>query len=242
MARWAAAIVLSVTLAGCVNVQTMALKKGQGALDTATKSVVLMAVEVSRADESRYQPLPSILWVTDLNWGAREQSLRFQMSKKNDTTEVDGRTMYLTSITLSPGRYHFEGISGIAAAFPFVGQFFIPIVADFEVKPGSVSYLGHLKATMRTRREGEFRAGSVVPLIDQSATGMINHSWDVVLDDQSGSDLAMFREHVPALAGLDIVIDPLPPWDRAAAQSRWDGAADSDEKAESAKEAASDSK
>jgi hypothetical protein len=38
------------------------------------------------------------------------------------------------------------------------------------------------------------------------------------------------------------VIDPLPPWDRAAAQSRWDGAADSDEKAESAKEAASDSK
>jgi hypothetical protein len=223
MTRWAAAILAFATLSGCVNVQTMALKKGQGDLSTATKSVVLMAVEVSRSDESRYQPLPSILWVTDLNWEAREQTLRFQMTRKSDTTDVDGRTVYLTSIALSPGRYHFEGISGVAAAFPFVGQFFIPIVADFEVKPTRVSYVGHLKAVMRPRLEGEFRAGSSIPLIDQSATGMISHSWDVSIDNQSDGDLAMFRGQVPALAGISIDIDPLPAWDRAAAQRRWDG-------------------
>jgi hypothetical protein len=209
-------------------------------LNTATKSVVLMTVEVSRADGSRYQPLPSILWVTDLNWGAKDKTLRFQLNRKYDTIEVDGRTIYLTSIALAPGNYHFEGISGIAAAFPFVGQFFIPIVADFEVKPGSVSYLGHLAAVMRTRREGEFRAGSVIPLIDQSATGMISHSWDVVIDDQSSGDVAKFREHVPALAGLDVGIELLPPWDRTAAQRRWDGQADADETLATPKAAGSD--
>ena len=116
----------------------------------------------------------------------------------------------------------------MAAAFPFVGQFFIPVIADFEVRPDAVSYAGHLKAVMRDRREGEFRAGSVIPLIDQSATGMISHSWDVVIDDRSGSDLALFKDHIPALAAVNITVDPLPPWDRAAAQHRWDGQAEKD--------------
>jgi hypothetical protein len=240
MKRWLLAIGVVAMFSGCVNVQTMALKKGQGALSTATRSVVLMTVEVSRADDSRYQPLPSILWVTDLNWGAKDQTLRFQLNRKNDSIEVDGRTIYLASVALSPGSYHFEGISGIAAAFPFVGQFFIPVVTDFEVKPDSVSYIGHLAAVMRTRREGEFRAGSVIPLIDQSATGMISHSWDVVIDDQSNVDMAKFREHVPALAGMDIGIEPLPPWNRVAAQRRWDGQADADGSQAISKAAGSD--
>ena len=110
------------------------------------------------------------------------------------------------------------------------------MVADFEVKPDSVSYLGHLKAIMRQRREGEFRAGSVIPLIDQSATGMISHSWDVVIDDQSAKDLANFRKHVPALESVDIQVEPLPPWDRAAAQRRWDGQAEPDPEQDAANE------
>lgn len=226
MKRWILAVGVVVLFSGCVNIQTMALKKGQGALSTATHSIVLMTVEVSRADESRYQPTPTIIWVTDRNSGAKDQSLRFQLYKKGDMVELDGRSTYLTSLALTPGRYQLEGISGIAAAFPFVGQFFIPILADFVVKPESIRYAGHLSATMRERREGEFRAGSVIPLIDQSATGMINHSWEVVIDDRSGQDIETFREHVPALIGLDIDDEAFPAWDRAAAQRRWDGKAE----------------
>lgn len=213
---------------GCVNIQTMALQKGQGALSTSTKSIALMTVEVSRADDSRYQPFPAIVWVTDLTWGAKEPSLRFQLNKKTAAVESNGRQLYLASLALSPGRYHLEGISGIAAAFPFVGNFFIPVVADFEVEEDSVSYFGHVAAIMRERREGEFRAGAVIPLVDQAATGMISHSWDVVIDDRSASDLALFKEHVPALVSVNVKLEPLPPWDRAAAQQRWDGNAEKD--------------
>ena len=158
------------------------------------------------------------------------------MNRKTGATETNGQLEYLASLALSPRRYHFEGISGIAAAFPFVGNFFIPVVSDFEVKPDSVSYLGHLKAVMRTRREGEFRAGSVIPLIDQAASGMISHSWDIVIDDQSTSDLASFRKHVPALESLEVHVEPLPPWDRAAAQRRWDGQSEPEPKPDSQKE------
>nr|HPH60962.1 serine/threonine-protein kinase [Candidatus Syntrophosphaera sp.] len=94
---------------------------------------------------------------------AKEPSLRFQLNKKTAAVESNGRQLYLASLALSPGRYHLEGISGIAAAFPFVGNFFIPVVADFEVEEDSVSYFGHVAAIMRERREGEFRAGAVIP-------------------------------------------------------------------------------
>ncbi len=230
------ALLAIASLSGCVNIQTMALQKGQGAINTATKSVVLMTIDVSRADKSRYQPVPTIIWVTDLNWGAKESSLKFQLNRKTGTTETNGQLEYLASLALSPGRYHFEGISGIAAAFPFVGNFFIPVVSDFEVKPDSVSYLGHLKAIMRPRREGEFRAGSVIPLIDQAASGMISHSWDIAIDDQSAADLASFRKHVPALESLEVHVEPMPPWDRAAAQLRWDGQSEQEPKQDAPKE------
>lgn len=228
MMRWILSMGVIALLSGCVNIQTMALKKGQGQLSTATQSVVLMTVEVSRTDDSRYQPVPTIVWVTDLNSQPKSRPMRFQLNRKDDAVQMDGRLVYLTSLALTPGRYQLEGISGIAAAFPFVGYFSIPILADFVVKKDSVRYAGRVGATLRERREGEFRAGLVVPLIDQAATGMSTHSWDVAIDDRSDRDIAKFEEHVPALLSAEIEVDAFPPWDRAAAQRHWDGHAQSE--------------
>ena len=225
MKRWILSIGVVALLSGCVNIQTMALKKGQAQLSTATQSVVLMTVEVSRTDESRYQPVPTIVWVTDLNAQPKSRPMRFQLNRKDDAIQMGEHLVYLTSLALTPGRYQLEAISGIAAAFPFVGNFSIPILADFVVKKDSVRYAGHVGATLRERREGEFRAGLVIPLIDQAATGMSTHSWDVVFADRSDQDIAKFGEHVPALITAEIDVDAFPPWDRAAAQRRWDGQA-----------------
>ena len=223
MMRWILSVGVVALLSGCVNIQTMAVKKGQGQLSTATQSVVLMTVEVPRTDESRYQPVPTIVWVTDLDSQSKNRSMRFQLNRKDDAVQMDGSLVYLTSLALIPGRYQLEAISGIAAAFPFIGNFSIPILADFVVKKDSVRYVGHVGATLRERREGEFRAGLALPLIDQAATGMSTHSWDVVIDDRSDQDIAKFAEHAPALISAEIEVDAFPPWDRAAAQRRWDG-------------------
>jgi hypothetical protein len=111
----------------------------------------------------------------------------------------------------------------MANAFPFVGRFFIPLLTDFEVTPRSVIYLGHVGATLRERGEGEFRAGPVIPLIDQAATGMIGNTWDVEIADRYDADMAVFRNRVPALGDLAVENHPLPAWSRDAAQRLWDG-------------------
>lgn len=226
--RWIFLIGIVVLSSGCATMQTMALRSGQTALNTSSQSIVLISVEVSRLDESRYQPVPTVLLVTDLNPAARNQLIRFQLNRKDDVAQVDGRSTYLTSLALPQGRYRFDGIAGMAAAFPFVGNFFVPVVTEFVVKRDSVRYAGHVVATLSKRREGEFRAGQVIPLIDQSATGMSTHSWNVVIDDRHDIDIAKFRERVPALVGVEITVDPFPPWDHAAAQRRWEGQAESE--------------
>lgn len=223
MRSWIPAVLVTVLFSGCANYQTMALKKGQGMISTTTASVVLLTVEVSRPDGSRYQPNPAIILVSAMQVDDRDQATLFRFSRKDDLVQVNGHAVYLSSMALAPGHYRIDGISGVANAFPFIGQFFIPVLAEFDVKPQSVSYLGHVKATMRERRDGEFRAGSSVPIIDQSATGMISHTWDVEIEDRYESDMVTFRKQIPALEQLAVQSEPLPAWDRSAAQRLWDG-------------------
>jgi hypothetical protein len=48
-------------LAGCATVNEMATDKGDRAIDTTAKSILLMTVDVSRSDGSRYIPNPFIV-------------------------------------------------------------------------------------------------------------------------------------------------------------------------------------
>lgn len=239
MRPWILAVLVTVLFSGCANYQTMALKKGQGAISTTTASVVLLTVEVSRPDGSRYQPNPAIILVSAIQADDRDQATLFRFSRRDDLVQVDGHAVYLSSMALAPGHYRIDGISGVANAFPFIGQFFIPVLAEFDVRPQSVSYLGHIEAIMRERREGEFRAGSTIPLIDQAATGMISHTWDVAIENRYDADMATFRERIPALVELSVQSEPLPAWDRAAAQRLWDGVSKPESEAGTGKAASS---
>ena len=221
--RWILTVVAIVAFGGCANIQPMALKTGQDRLDTAMHSVVLLTLEVQRNDGSRYQPIPSLVLVSQRETGPREQAQLYRFTKKYDAAEVEGHAVYYISIALPEGPYRIDGISGIAAAFPFVGKFYVPVLAEFEVASNSVTYLGHLDATLRERREGEFRAGPVIPLIDQAATGMIGHTWEVTIDNRYEADMAVFRERIPVFGNLSVQDAALPPWDRSAAQRLWDG-------------------
>jgi hypothetical protein len=126
-------------------------------------------------------------------------------------------------MALEPGPYKLAEISGQANAFPFYGvTFMVPLLLDFEVATHSVTYIGRVTAKLRPRQEGEFRAGSVVPLIDQSLAGISNGTWDITVEDKSDKDIALFRANYPALAITPINNDPFPPFDRAAFHQRFD--------------------
>lgn len=106
--------------------------------------------------------------------------------------------------------------------FPVVGQFWTPLHEPLDVKAGSaVYYLGHVEARVRERQGDEFRAGTLIPLIDQLAVGASGGTWDVAITDSFDVDEAVFRSRFAALKDVDIQKAILPPFDRAKAQAWW---------------------
>ena len=210
-------------MAGCATVNEMAMEKGDRAIEPTTKSILLMTVDVSRSDGSRFVPNPFVVKIEKPNAQSKEDRQNFKLDKDADTVKDEGRTIYLARMALEPGQYKLGDVTGDANAFPINSLFVIPLLLDLTVKPNSIAYIGRITAKLRPRQEGEFRAGPVIPLIDQSITGMSTGTWDVTVDDMSQKDIALFRATFPALAAAHIESTPLRPFDRLAVQRWLDG-------------------
>lgn len=223
MKRFLGAMSICVALAGCATVNRMAFDKEAKTIDTSEKSVVLMALEVSRSDDSRYVPMPVLVKLEQPNAQSKEERQNFALSALSDVVKEGDRTVYLTRMALKPGQYKMGEVTGSAIGFPFVGNFVVPLLMDLNVKPNSITYVGRLTAKLRPRQGEEFRAGPVIPLIDQSVTGLSGGTWDVTTEDLSEKDLALFRSNFPVLTTATIENAPLPPFDRAAVQRWWEG-------------------
>jgi hypothetical protein len=218
-------VVLMAVLSGCVSISPMAFDKATQKIDVSQKSIVLMTFDVSRADDSRYVPHPTMLNITKTQGTQSSSNMQhFSMSEKADSMVAsDGRSVYAVRMALEPGRYQLFSIGGMANAFPFIGTFWVPLLMDIDVSANSVTYVGHVQAQLRRRRDGEFRAGPVIPLIDQSVTGMSGGTFDVEVKDASNEDIELFRSTFPALGAMTISTHLLPPFDRSKAQRAWDG-------------------
>ena len=118
---------------------------------------------------------------------------------------------------LDPGQYVFEGMVSQGRGFPFIGTFHTPYAQKVEYGKAGVFYAGHLHAVVRERKDDEPRAGSVIPLIDQAATGASGGTFDVTLTDDWDADSKVFNTLYPALAKVNVEKQLLPPYDRKAA-------------------------
>lgn len=139
----------------------------------------------------------------------------------DDKARVDD-SHYVLRMPLEPGRYVIRGISSMASSFPINGFFFTPMHVPLTVKEPGVYYLGRVEATVRPRKGHEFRAGPVIPLIDQSVAGAAEGTFDVRFVDDWARDEEMFRRRFPALKDAQVRKAILPPFDRAVAQTWWE--------------------
>jgi hypothetical protein len=128
---------------------------------------------------------------------------------------------------LESGEYEIPVLNGYDF---FLGAFVVPIHADVSSSGAGVFYLGHVAATMRERKTGEFRAGppeigwGITGLIVAAATnfGFYGGTFEVEISDQSEQDIAGFMNRFAALHGVDIQKAILPTFDRGKAQRRWE--------------------
>jgi hypothetical protein len=222
-------------LAGCATVNHMAFDKNAGSVDVSKKSVVLVAFEVKRTDDSRFQPVPFVVKTEKPGAQRKEDRDNFKVDKDQDEfVSEDGRSLFLARMALEPGRYRLTVVEGFARAFPITGLFEIPLMTDFTVQPNSIVYLGRISATLRSRKSGEFRAGPLLPLIDQSVSGLSTSTWDVTIENRADIDVPLYQKTFKALAAASIATSPLPPFDRVAVQRWWDSSsADKDKAGES---------
>ncbi|HEU4652881.1 MAG TPA: hypothetical protein VFS47_02795 [Steroidobacteraceae bacterium] len=220
-------VAIGLLASGCATVNPMAFDKSAKTIDTRSKSVILMTVDISRSDDSRYVPEPFAVKLEEPNAHEKSQRQNFKLNQKVDTIQEAGHHVYLVRMAVKPGNYKLTTVSGLARAFPFNGFFDVPVLADLHVQPNTITYIGRVSASLRHREEGEFRAGPLLPLVDQAATSMSTSTWDVVIKDNAENDLAQFRRRYPVLLSSTIEQKPLPPFDKNAAQKWWDGNASS---------------
>jgi len=208
-------------LVACATRKDMALEHDTKSIDTSKESIVLVALDIFRSDASRYTPEPEYLFVNKPSGQDKKEAIRFSL-ESDDVAKQEGRDVLLASMALAPGQYSLDSIVGQARAFPFTGFFHVPIQQNFTVKPGAITYIGHVTAKLRPREGNEFRAGPFIPLIDQAVTGLSGGTWETTIENLSAKDIPAFRAAFPVLAPVVIQTDSLPAFDRAAVQRWWD--------------------
>ena len=119
---------------------------------------------------------------------------------------------------VEPGKYKVKGVSGNSFRGLSPGWFLIPVGQTIEIPANSVAYLGSIKAVNRKREGGEFRSGSVIPLLDQAVNGYSGGTMDVeILDDLDSIKVELIKKY-PVLESVSIGKIILEPFDR----SKWD--------------------
>jgi len=214
-------------LSGCATVHEMGVDRNTKTLALDGKGLVLMSLQVSNAYKPEYQPQVIVAHVETPNADTQEDRHNYK-TDLDGTVSSGGGARYLLRMELPPGKYVIRGATCMYQSLFLVASCQLPIHADIEVSANTVTYLGRVSGVMRERQEGEFRAGPVIPLVDQAVTGFSGSTFDVVISDEREEDLKSYRMLFPALANADIGIAIAPPFNRERAHAWWDSNGQSD--------------
>ncbi len=214
----AALVLIAVgVIAGCATPTDMGPRRADTALDVSKTSVLLMSVKLAHPVRPSATPNPIVVNVETPDAQSKEQRLNFRFDK-DARFEAGGEVEYLVRMPLPAGQYVIRGVTGTGGFFPFPGFFFMPLHVDVSVEGGQIVYLGRVSANTRERQGEEFRAGPLLPLIDQAATGWSGATWEVTIIDDFDRDIERFRTLFPSLQKANVDKRVMPPFDRAKAQ------------------------
>lgn len=124
---------------------------------------------------------------------------------------------------LENGEYVIRGLTSSRFAVLIYTSFYTPLNLNLKSAGSGVFYVGHIEATIRERKDNEFRAGPQIPLIDQAVGGASGGTFDVVISDKWDSDKQKFSSKFPVLNTVEVKKSILPAFDRVKVQKMIDG-------------------
>lgn len=190
-----------------------------------SKPLYLMSVSIKNDYKKRWQPDVLNVFLQADNGAAKAEERIFRMDKKGriEPLSDDGSVRtYLVRFTAEGSPHIVRGFTAMGSAFPVHGVYFAPLHSPLPLSAGGAYYLGSVKAVIRERKGTEFRAGPVIPLIDQAVAGASTGTFDIEITDAYAEDMVLFRKTFAELQGVDIQKAVLPAWNRAVAQEYWD--------------------
>jgi len=197
---------------GCA--ANMALTKGQEQVDLSEKSIVLASIRISNQNKPGYQP--SLLYAFFFANSSDAEKTHIDLKIEPFKSEKDQYNEYLMSFSLKPGKYNFSQIwSNYKIPLLMNAMCSVPLNSQIEIKPNTVTYLGHIDATIRERKnDSEVRAGGLIPIIDQSLAGFSGGTFDVAIKDHYADDLKAYIAEYPVLNKVTVEKAIMPQWVR----------------------------
>ena len=217
-------IAFALFLTGCANTIKMPMRDDGDQISTSGKPVYLMSVTMGNICRDRFQPSLDVVQVVREDGSAKQEVVKFAMDSKGTYEFEDSKLppKYLVRLELDVGRYTIRGMNGSGRAFPINFSVYAPLQAPLTSASAGVFYIGAVSATIRERQGNEFRAGQVIPLIDQAVACASTGTFDIDISDKYDEDVALFRKVFPALLSTRVQKSVLPPFDRAKAQKWWE--------------------
>jgi ketosteroid isomerase-like protein len=204
-------------MSGCAG-NKMALTKGKCDINLTNKSIALLSVKIS----NQYKPKRQLKLLNVVFCPQSEPNCKHDLPSHYESPykpykkEKNHFNEYLLSYELKSDTYNIDGLYTIYRIPALISGFgYAKLNLKTEIKPNSISYLGHLDITLREKKsDAEINAGGNVPYIDQSIAGFSSGTFDVVVEDKFDEDMKSFISEYPALKCVNVEKAILPQWIR----------------------------
>jgi hypothetical protein len=192
---------LLATLTGCAT--NMPLSPDRPVNVSANDSIAIFTMRI-RNDFKNYLLTPQLIYVESVG-GSGGKSYRVSFNDPEQRIS-DREIAMVGSLSLPPGDYEITRFTGMTdvgfALLPVRGSFEPRLERRFRIEAGESVYLGHIFARLVAREsDDEPRAGPVIPLIDQAATGMSTGTFKIEVVDRFEEDVRYIKSRFPSVAG-----------------------------------------
>jgi len=208
---------LVLTVSGCAG-NKMALTKGKSDIDLTKKSIALLSVRIS----NQYKPNRQLELLKAVICPQSEPNCKhdlpshFESPYKPYKREKNRFNEYLLKYELESGTFNIDGFYTTYRIPALISGFgFAPLNLKTEIKPNSISYLGHLDIILREKKSNaEIKAGGDTIFLDQYIAGFPSGTFDVVVEDKFDEDMKSFISEYPVLQKVKVEKSILPQWIR----------------------------
>ena len=201
------AIIFLGLLSGCANIKKMPLQENTSSIDLSKQTILVGKLNISNENAKAWQPnLARMVLLKD------GKSVVFTKPTLVSKVPKVGRE-FLFSLASEPGASTLTLIGFLSSSLLINGSGELKFNQELTFPENGIAYIGNIDAKIVKRKEGEPRAGILIPLIDQSVTGFSTGTFVVDITDNFDEDIKLILQKYPYLKDQEITKMILPDWE-----------------------------